>query len=137
MTELRIEAAGHVAVRTAAYALVVTVDGLRATLTAADGAHLATLRPLAACDRLDARDETLAVEPPRVTDDGTIEVVRRSTIWKRASTSIRCDDEGVELRASVTGSGRLGEVRLLGGRALFASGRTGFLPSGSSFLRSR
>ena len=133
MTEIRVDPAGEVVVEAARYRLAVAADGLRARLTAPDGEHLATLRPLTACDTLDARDETLAVEPPRLLDDGAIDVVRRSTIWERASSTILCDDEGIEVRASVSGAGRLGEVRLLGGRALLASGRTGALPSGASF----
>jgi hypothetical protein len=132
VTGLRTEPNGGLVVRTPAYVIAVSADGLRATLTTAEGAHLATLRPLVACDRLDARDETLSVAPPRLDDEGAIEVGRRSTIWDHATTTIVCDDEGVELRSSVTGSGALGEVRLLAGRSLLP-GRTGMLPSGSSF----
>lgn len=133
MTGTRTEPGGDIVVERPGYRLTVSADGLRTTLTAADGTHLATLRPLVACDRIDARDETLAVEPPRRRDDGAIEVVRHSTIWEGASTAIVCDDDTVELRSSVTGTGPLGEVRLLAARALLGSGRTGLLPSGSSF----
>jgi hypothetical protein len=132
VTEVRTDRAGEAVVEAPRYRLVVSADGLRATLTAPDGEPWATLRPLVACDRVDARDETVAVEPPRLREDGVIEVGRRSTIWKRASTSILCDDTGVELRSSVTGAGAIAEVRLLAARALLASGPTGLLPSGSS-----
>lgn len=135
MTALRTDADGAVTVDAAGYRLAVSADGLRATLSSAGGDHWATLRPLAAFDRTDARDETLAVEPPRVHagDAPTIEVRRRSTIWERATTTLVCTEATVEIRCDVSGSGALGDVRLLAGRSLLRGRPTGLLPSGSSF----
>lgn len=133
MTTVRSEPSEPVVVETAAYRLVVSPDGLRATLSAPTGEHWATLRPLAAFDRTDDVDETLAVDAPRVPQGGVIEVVRRSTLWEHASTTFVCGADGIEVRSSVSGAGRLGEVRLLAGRALLEGGPTGVLASGSSF----
>ena len=86
------------------------------------------LSPLAAFDRLDAVDETLGID---VHDDGAmIEIERRSTAWDRAGTTIERRADGIAVRSWVEGNGRLGDVHLLGGRAL-GPGRSGFAPSGT------
>jgi hypothetical protein len=111
------------------YALEVSADGLRVTIGARDGAPWLTLRPHAAFDTVDAWDETLEVSPPRV-DGDRIEFTRRSTLWERAVVTVECTDEQVELRASVTGRGRLGDVKLLALRSLLPDRPAGLLPSG-------
>lgn len=122
-------------VETESYRLQLAPDGLVATLSSPGGAHLASLRPPAALDTVAGPDETLQVDPPRVVD-GTgrvFEIERRSTVWERASTTIVCTEETVELRVSVSGRGALADVHLLGGRSLVPGQPSGFLPSGSSF----
>ncbi|HSL63924.1 MAG TPA: hypothetical protein VK874_04630 [Gaiellaceae bacterium] len=122
----------EVVVERRAYRLAVGAGGLGATLTSPAGERWASLSLLAAVDRVDAVDETLAVEPPRV-EGGALVVERRSTLWRRAGVTVVCGDDQLELRAWVAGDGALGAVHLLGGRSLLAGAPTGFLPSGSSF----
>jgi hypothetical protein len=107
------------------------VDGTRAALSSADGRPWAALRLLAALDTTDAPDETLTVST-RVEGDVVL-VERHSTIWDRATVELVCGPDELELRTSVTGSGALRDVHLLGGRSLVPGAPTGFLPSGSSF----
>ena len=109
------------------YRLDVAADGRVATLTTTGGEL--SLRPVAAFDALDGPDETIEVLPPRELGGGRFEVERRSTQWSRAAVTIACGDDTVDVVASVAGTGRLGDVHLLGGR----SAGTGFLPTGSSF----
>jgi hypothetical protein len=119
-------------VERSAYRLELAGHGRTATLTSPSGTYLATLRLFAAVDRVDAPDETLELEPPRI-DGDTIEIGRRSTIWDRAGTTITCHDDRLELRAWVSGAGALGEVHLLGGRSLIPGWTHGYHPSGSGF----
>ena len=111
------------------YALEVSADGLRVTIGPRDGATWLTLRPQAAFDTVEAWDETIEVSPPRV-DGDRIEFARRSTLWERAVVTVECTDEQVELRASVTGRGRLADVKLLALRSLLPEKPSGLLPSG-------
>jgi hypothetical protein len=111
------------------YRLEISPDGLGAAIGPPDGAPWLTLRPLAAFDRTDGVDETLAVSPPRLVD-GRITIERCSTLWERASVSLACTDTQVELRASVSGRGDLTDVHLLAARALMPDKPTGLLPSG-------
>jgi len=125
---------GRLVVETRAYRLEVAATGAKATLSAPSGAYLATLRLLAAVDRVDRADETLDLLPPRVGDDGaTIELERRSTAWEAAGTTLVCGDDALEVRTWVRGAGSVGDVHLLGGRSLVPGLPTGFLPSGSAF----
>jgi hypothetical protein len=118
-----------VVIQTAKYRLEVSPDGLKATLGPPDGGAWLTLRPAAAFDTAEGWDETLEVLPPRL-DGGRIVIERRSTRWERALVTIDCSAEQVELRASVSGSGRLTDVNLLGLRSLLPHRPTGWLPSG-------
>jgi hypothetical protein len=118
-----------VVIETPSYRLEVSADGLKATLGPPGGGDWLTLRPAAAFDTTEGWDETLEVSPPRVVGD-RIEIERRSTLWERAVVSITCTDEQVELRSSVSGSGRLTDVSLLGLRSLLPGKPTGWLPSG-------
>jgi hypothetical protein len=117
-------------VESAGLSLELDRKGLHAHLRTLDGGHLLTLPLFAAVDRVDAVDETLAVDV-RV-EDGAIHAERRSTIWERAATTIRAVVEGFEVESWVEGEGALGDVRLLGGRSLVAPA-TGTFPVGSSF----
>jgi hypothetical protein len=116
----------------AAYRVAVDASGLRAVLESPAGEHRATLVLVAALDRVDAADETLAVGPPSV-DGDTVVVERRSTVWDRAGTTLVLGEDELEVRTWVEGRGALGEAHLLGGRSLLAGSATGFLPTGSSF----
>jgi hypothetical protein len=111
------------------YVLEVAADGLRATLSSVGGETWLTLRPHAALDRVDGVDETLSVTEPRLVD-GRIVIERRSTLWDRAAVTIECTDRQLEIRASVSGKGRLATADLLALRALMPDRPTGLLPSG-------
>jgi hypothetical protein len=54
-----------------------------------------------------------------------VEVAADSTAWSARSLLLRCFEDRIELRVRVTGAGTLGEVRLLGGRAMLPSGACG------------
>jgi hypothetical protein len=114
------------------YRLEVAPDGLLARLFTPACGQLASLRPLAALDTVDGQDETLAASVRRV-DDSTFVVERRSTRWDRASTTLVCGDDAIEVRTSVAGHGDLADVHLLAARSLRAGGHLGYLPSGASF----
>ena len=132
MSALTQQADGTVVVESPRYRLEVAATGLRATLTSPDGEQWLIMRPLAALDRTDGLDETLAVSAPRVVE-GRIEVERRSTLWERAVTTFVCSEEAVELRTHVTGRGALTDVLLLAGRSLLPQRPHGLMASGSSF----
>jgi hypothetical protein len=116
----------------AGYRLTLDPSGLRAVLESPAGEHWATLALVAALDRVDATDETLAVAPPRV-DGDTVVLERRSTVWDRAGTTLLLGEDELEVRTWVEGRGALGEAHLLGGRSLLPDSATGFFPTGSSF----
>jgi hypothetical protein len=104
--------------------------GLHAHLRAPDGGHWLTLPLFAAVDTVDGVDETLAVET-RV-EGNAIHVERRSTLWRRAGTTIRAATDGFEVETWVEGDGVLADAHLLGGRSLVPPA-TGLFPAGSSF----
>jgi hypothetical protein len=118
----------------AGYRVEVSADGLRATVASPAGSHWLTLRLLAAFDRADGVDETLAVAPPLVEGD-TVTVRRTSTVWEEAGTTLLCRERSLELRSWVRGSGALTDVHLLAGRLLLPSLAQGLYPSGTSFRR--
>ena len=134
MTTLRTDAAGAIVVESPQYRLEVAATGALARLSSPSGRPLASLRLLAALDAVDGLDETLSVGPPRVVDGSapTIELERRSTRWERATLTLVCADDTIELRTAVQGRGALADVHLLGGRSLVPGRPTGFLPSGSA-----
>jgi hypothetical protein len=135
MTRLLAGADGGLVVESPRYRLEVAADGLLAVLSSPEGRHWASLRLIAALDRIDGPDETLAVEPPRVLrePEPVIEIARRSTRWDCAGQTVICEDDAIRLVATVAGRGRLAEAHLLGGRSLLPGRPHGFLPSGSSF----
>jgi hypothetical protein len=122
-----------VIVERTAYHLEVAPHGRFAELRSPAGDHWLTLTLLAAFDRADAVDETLAVEEPQ-NEGSTITVVRTSTIWERAGAAIECDDDSLTVRTWVEGEGRLTNVNLLGGRYLPPTPQAnGFFQTGTSF----
>src|SRR5919197_2387675 len=72
------------------YRVEVGPDGLLARLSSPAGDEWLSLRLLAAFDTTDGPDETLAVEAPRPTGPGVIEIERRSTRWEHASLRLVC-----------------------------------------------
>jgi hypothetical protein len=93
-----------------------------------DGRIWSRLSLLASVDRVDVPDESYDLGAPRVSvgeDAVEIEVVARSTAWSAKSVLLRCFADRVELRVRVEGAGTLGEVRLLGGRAILPNGACG------------
>ena len=114
------------------YRLELSADGLKATLSRPDGTHLAALRPLAALDTAAGLDETLSAAVRRE-GEATFVVERRSTRWERASTTLVCSGDAIEVRTRVSGRGDLADVRLLAARSVVARGHLGYLPSGSGF----
>jgi hypothetical protein len=122
-----------IAISMPAYRLEVADSGLTADLSSPRGEHWLTLRPLAAVDRLDGADETLAVDEPRLVGERTVVVERRSALWDRATVTIECGDQTLDVRTSVAGRGRVASAHLFAVRSLVPGQPTGFLPSGSSF----
>jgi hypothetical protein len=114
------------------YRLEVAAHGRTATLAAPGGEQLATLRLLAAVDRVGVPDETLAVEAPQL-DGDRLTVERRSTAWVRAGLTCICHDDRLELRAWVEGEGAITDAQLLAGRSVLPQQTDGYLPSGSRF----
>jgi hypothetical protein len=117
-------------IETRAYRLTPAGHGRRLELAAPDGRVLLALSLLAALDRADGADETLALGEP-VLRDGTVVVERRSTIWEHAWLELRCLEASVEVRACVRGRGALTDVRMLGGRSLVPGAPLGLLHSGT------
>lgn len=115
------------------YRVSIAEDGLFADLESPDGETWLRLRPLAALDTIGAPDETLSIEPPRLVEDGVVEVRRRSTVWDEAVVRLVCAGDGLEVHTSVRGSGALDTVRLLAGRSLLPGTTNGLLPSGTAF----
>jgi hypothetical protein len=114
------------------YRLELTRDGMRASLSAPDGRELAVLRPLAALDTADGADETLGASARRE-GEATFVVERRSTRWARATTTLVCGSDTIDVRTRVTGRGDLTDVHLLAARSAIGGRPLGFLPSGSTF----
>ncbi|MEO3778714.1 hypothetical protein ABGB16_18055 [Micromonospora sp. B11E3] len=102
-----------------------------AVLADPDGRIWSRLSLLASVDRADLPDESFDVGEPRVSagrdgeDVVEVELSCRSTAWSAKSVLLRCYDDRLELRARVEGTGDLGEVRLLGGRAILPNGACG------------
>lgn len=106
-----------------------------------DGLVWSRLSLLASVGRTDLLDESFGLAEPEINDfvgPGGEEVVEvrlrcRSTAWSAKSVLLRCLDDRIEVSARVEGSGRLGEVRLLGGRAILANGACGTFRSSTGF----
>ncbi|SNY55334.1 hypothetical protein [Paractinoplanes atraurantiacus] len=137
------EGDGTWTVTAAEYVLHVRVPELVAVLADPDGRIWSRLSLLASVDRADAPDDsygrprvTLRTEPldaaagPRVAE---FDVAMASPAWEAKSVLFRCFEDRVEVRARVRGSGPLGEVRLLGGRATLPDGACGVFRSSIEF----
>lgn len=114
-------------VATGSYRLEVSRDGRWAELSSPAGTPWVRLSLLAAFDTVEGRDETLAVAEPVIEQDGdsggvTVTVRRTSTLFANAECRLECGEDAVVARHEVTGTGRLDEVRLLGGRSLLPDG---------------
>ncbi|MFU8850393.1 hypothetical protein ACNAW0_05335 [Micromonospora sp. SL1-18] len=111
-----------------------------AMLADPDGRIWSRLSLLASVDRADLPDESFDIGEPRVStgrrngeDVVEVEVVCRSTAWSAKSVLLRCFDDRIETVVRVEGTGTLGEVRLLGGRAILPSGACGMFRSSIGF----
>src|SRR4051794_9485493 len=126
--------AGRLTIRAATWSLVqARADRPAMRFSDADGAAWADLLPMACADTLEGPDEWLAVEAPVVEEAGsdadagpdvdrgaepsiTVRWAVRSTRWSSASLVLRATHTRLAFRLEVAGSGRLTDVRLLGGR---------------------
>lgn len=118
------------------YRLTVRDDAPVAWLDDLEGRHWAELRLLASVDAIDGPDETLAIRGPDVEEagDGTrLTWTYRSSRWDAKRLVIETAPAGLRVHAEVEGSGRLGDVRLLGGRAVMPASGGGLLLSGAWF----
>lgn len=129
---------GAVTVSAPDYLLEVRADPPRAILADTDGLIWSRLSLLASLDRTDVADESYAVAAPRVQEkeDGTVEVSveMASSAWRHKQVRLVCTPQTLELDAVVGGSGRLAEVSLLGGRAVFDNAACGTFRSSIDFL---
>lgn len=81
----------------------------------------------------ESRDETWEICSATAEPDGDDLVValeQRSTVWDGRRVELRCRAAGVELTMTVTGSGPLGRVTLLGGNGRLPTGAAGTFRSG-------
>jgi len=119
-----------IVVTTGAYRLEVERANPVAWLSDGSGARPMRLMLLAGIDSHLGQDGTLSVAAPALDDsDGacTITLATESTTWRRKSVQLTCREEEVAFEATVAGSGRLTEARLLGapysGNPRWGSGR--------------
>ncbi|MBX6354320.1 MAG: hypothetical protein IRZ05_00525 [Micromonosporaceae bacterium] len=122
------------------YQLQVRAPQRVAVLADPDGRIWSRLSLLASVDRTDLADESYDVGEPRVSVarlDGEevveVEVACRSSAWSTKSVLARCFEDRIELAVRVEGSGVLGTVRLLGGRAILPTGACGTFRSSIEF----
>ncbi|MBB5787293.1 hypothetical protein [Jiangella mangrovi] len=109
----------------------------RAVLRDAEGRVWTELSLLASLDLVGGRDESYDIAPVRVVAaaDDAVELVieASSSVWERKAVHVRCTDGAIEVWATVSGTGRLADVSLLGGRAVLASGAAGTFRSAIRF----
>lgn len=114
----------------------------RAVLRDAEGTAWTELSLLASLDVVGGRDESYDIAPARVverTADAVEFVVEASSaVWDRKAVHVRCTPGEVEVWATASGgrgprARRLGEVTLLGGRAVLPSGAAGTFRSAIRF----
>jgi hypothetical protein len=122
------------------YTLKVRDGDPTAQLSDLDGRIWSRLHLLADVDRVDAVDESYALDAVRVTEtrDGAEDAVdvtlaARSSAWRHKSVRLRCFDDRLELRVRVEGTGTVADVRLLGGRAVLGRGACGTFRSSIGF----
>ena len=104
-----------------------TVRGTEASLVA-DGVDWGRLSLLSSVDRTDCRDETHDAFAAVVSssDERVVLAVEQATsAWNRRTTVVTCTPDVIEVHVEVSGTGRISEVALLGGRAVLRSGAAG------------
>ncbi|HEX7195305.1 MAG TPA: hypothetical protein VF364_00570 [Candidatus Limnocylindria bacterium] len=109
---------GQVLIETDTYRLEIDAAQPIARLADANGAPVMRLSLLAALDSDRGLDGTVTHGPPRVerTADGCeVTFAATSTAWDAKEIRLRCSTDEIAFTASVTGTGRLTSVRLLGG----------------------
>lgn len=105
------------------------------------GAVWSTLSLVAGLDLVGGRDESYDISPARVVTEtpDAVELVVESAspVWSRKAVHVRCTAAAVELWATASGpagpDARLGEVTVLGGRAILPSGAAGTFRSSIGF----
>src|SRR3954451_22009907 len=115
-------------VRARTYSLELIPDAPRVRLSSLDGRPWSELSLIASAHRPDAADEGWAVDEPTVdpTPEGAVlRLPSSSTLWSRRELVIECRPDELRVRLEVEGDGRLGDLTLLGGRAILASGAAG------------
>jgi hypothetical protein len=141
MSAMRIDNAGNTrTVVTATYRTRLRDGDPSVDLSDVDGQVWSRLCLLADVDRTDLVDESFGVgevelAERRVGDEDVVELTltARSTAWRHKAVLLRCFEDRVELRVRVDGSGTLGDVRLLGGRAVLPRGASGTFRSSIGF----
>jgi len=112
-------------------------DGaLGAVLADRAGTAWTRLSLLASLDRVDGVDESYDLDAVTVTEvDGAIELALScaTTAWASKTVRLRCLADRLEYSVTVTGAGRLGDVRLLGGRAVLSNVAGGVFRSSVEF----
>ncbi|MCX7522836.1 hypothetical protein OSC27_11175 [Microbacterium sp. STN6] len=118
------------------YTLVVQRDRPRALLFTPDGYMWSELSLVANVDRIDAPDESTAPQAVEVFEKSDhVQVVfsSASSAWQSRTVTLVCTRHEVRASVVVTGRGRIGDVTLLGGRAVLPSGAAGQFRSGIGF----
>lgn len=131
-----IHAAGTWTVTAADYMVWLYEEEPVAVLADRAGRVWSRLCLLADVDRTDMADESFGVDRPQVVGRGDvveITVTVRTEAWQHKAVTLRCLPDRLELRARVRGTGTLGDVRLLGGRALLGRGACGTFRSSIGF----
>jgi hypothetical protein len=123
-------------VTAADYVLELRLPQHTAILADPDGRIWSRLSLFASVDRADLPDESYALSAPTgstVDDHVVVEAASASTAWDAKTVVLRCFEDRVEVTARVTGTGTLGTVQLLGGRATLPSGACGTFRSSYDF----
>ncbi|ONI67209.1 hypothetical protein BWI15_29040 [Kribbella sp. ALI-6-A] len=116
------------------YVVEVNTAKAYAAVHGTDGRPWFALRLHASLDTVGGLDESygqIVVEEARHPGELVLTATSRSTVWDSRITTVRFLPDRIESSTTVTGSGRITDMHLLGGR------RTprGFLPSGSHLVQ--
>jgi hypothetical protein len=135
---LRVERDGAAAViRTDAYRLAFMDHRPRALLSAADGTHWSELSLLTSVDRLGEPDESAGPTVVHIAEQDddrvVVTVTTASSAWEHRTLRLDCRAGEIRATVRVTGAGRLGDVTILGGRAVLESGAAGVFRSSIDF----
>ncbi len=122
------------------YEVRLRADDPTAELRDRDGRVWSRLRLLADVARVDAADESYALDEVRAAagrvggeDVVDVTLTAASPVWRHKSVRLRCHADRLELVVRVEGTGTLAEVRLLGGRAVLPRGACGTFRSSIGF----